>query len=431
MRVNKAGIQKLLPHLWRALSHNFAYKLLSVLIALGLWSYVLYANPSITRDKVLSGVDITVTGQSVLSSRGFALSTDLASALSSARVTVRVSQSAYPLVTTDNVHVELDLSTLRKTGKQYARLRGTTTYGTVAQVWPDQVEVEVENQDQRYVPVNAQITGERADGYWYNVSRVNPSQITVTGPTSLVQQVSSAQVDVDVTGRTSPGSRPEQLRLLDAHGNPIEAEYALSRSTNSVTVALDIYPTKQITVSAPPEESVKGSVRRGYTLQSIEVNPSTVVVAADQSLLDTLEHLSIEPIDVSGADRPFTQIVDIAMLNGIKNLSSDQVSATVNILEQELTRRYSNLEATLSGTDANLSASWSSPRLEVRLSGPYSTVQSLSRSDLVLWADLTGYGPGAYDVPVHAKVDNYPDLEITVEPATVRVTLTPKAEMTP
>lgn len=426
MRVNRAGIQKLLIHLRRALSHNLAYKLLSVFIALCLWGYVIYANPSITRDKVLSGVDITVTGQTVLSSRGFALATDLASALSSARVTVRVSQSAYPLVSTDNVHVELDLSTLRKTGKQAVRLRGTTTYGTVGQVWPDQIEVEVENQDQRYVPVNAQITGTRAEGYWYNVSRVNPSQITVTGPTSLVQQVSSAQVDVDVSGRTFGSSRLAQLRLLDAHGDPIEADYALSRSTSSVTVALDIYPTKQIEVKATPEESTKGSVRRGYTLESIEVNPSTVMIAADQSLLDTLDHLTIEPVDVSGADRPFTQIVNIAMLKDIKNPSSDQVSVTVNIVEQELTRRYSNLEATLSGVGTNLTASWSSPKLEVRLSGPYSAVQSLSRNDLVIWVDLTGYGPGVYDLPVQVRADNFPDLTITADPATVRVTLTEK-----
>jgi YbbR domain-containing protein len=427
MGINKAGVKKLMPHLWKALSHNIAYKLLSVAIALGLWSYVLYANPSITRDKVLSGVDITISGQSVLSSRGFALSTDVASALSSARVTVRVSQAAYSMVSTDNVHVELDLSSLHKTGKQTVRLRGSTTYGTVTQVWPDSIELEVENQDQRYVPVNPQITGTQADGYWYNVSRVNPSQITVTGPTSLVQKVSKAVVDVDVTGRTTAGSSVEELRLLDAHGDPVEADYALSRSTSSVTVTVDIYPTKQIQVTATPEESVEGSVRRGYTLESIDVNPATVMVAADQSLLDTLDHLTIEPVDVSGADRSFTQIANISMLKDIKYLSSDQVSATVNIVEQELTKRYSNMEASLTGLADGLHAAWSSPKLEVKLVGPYSQVQSLSRNDLVIWLDVTGYGPGAYDVPVQVKVDNYPDLDITADPATVRVTLTEKA----
>ena len=427
MKVNHDGVKKLLPHLWKAVSHNLAYKLLSVLIALGLWSYVLYANPSITRDKVLSGVDITISGQSVLSSRGFALATDVASALSSARVTVRVSQSAYSLVSTDNVHVEMDLSTLRKTGKQSVRLRGSSTYGTVTQVWPDAIEVEVENQDQRYVPVNAQITGTQQEGYWYNVSRVNPSQITVTGPTSLVQKVSKALVEVDVTGRATAGSSVEQLRLLDAHGDPVEADYALSRSTSSVTVAVDIYPTKQIQVTASPDESVEGGVRRGYTLESIDINPSTVMVAADQSLLDTLDHLTIEPIDVSGADRSFTEIANISMLKDIKNLSSDQVSVTVNIVEQVQTRRYTNLEASLTGLSDGLSASWRSPRLEVKLSGPYSQVQSLNRNDLIAWVDLTGYGAGTYDLPVQVTVDNYPDLAITVDPATVRVTLTEKA----
>jgi len=429
MKLNSDGIKKALPHLWKALSNNLVYKLLSILIALGLWSYVLYANPSITREKVLSGVDVTISGQSVLSSRYFALATDVASALSSARVTVRVSQSAYSLVSTDNVHVEMDLSTIRKTGRQFVRLRGTSTYGMVTQVWPESIEVDVEKQDQRYVPVNPRFIGDQADGYWYNFGRVNPSQITVTGPTSLVQKVSSAQVDVDVTGRTA-GSRVEQLplRLVDAHMDPVEADYALSSSTSSVMVTVDIYPTKQIQVTASPDESVQGNVRRGYMLESIEVNPSTVMVAADQSLLDTLEHLTIEPIDVSGADRSFTQVVNLSMLKDIKNLSSNQVTATVNIVEQELTKRYTNLEASLSGLGDGLHAAWSSPKLEVKLSGAYSQVQSLSRNDLVIWLDVTGFGPGSYEVPVQVRVDNFPDLTITAEPAAVRVTLTQKAE---
>jgi YbbR domain-containing protein len=428
MRVNKADIKKLLPHLWKGLTHNIGYKLLSVVIAMALWGYVLYANPSITREKTLSGVSISVSGQSVLSSRLLAISTDLDSALSSARVTVRVSQSAFSLVSTDNVSVELDLSSIRGTGTQTVRLRGTTTYGTVTQVWPESVELEVEKLDQRFVPVNARITGTQIGGYWYNVSRVNPSQITVSGPTSLVQKVSYAEVDVDVTDRTTAGSRVEQLRLVDAHGDAVEADYALSRSTNSATVTVDIYPTKQIEVMATPAESVLGDVRRGYTLESLSVNPDTVMVAADQSLLDTLDHLTIEPVDVSGADRTFTQIANISMLKDIKYLSSDQVSVTVNIVEQLQTRRYTNIEASLTGLRDGLSASWKSPRLEVKLSGPYSQVQSLSRNDLIAWVDLTGYGAGTYDLPVQVTVDNYPDLSITVEPATVRVTLTAKAD---
>jgi YbbR domain-containing protein len=427
MKIDFVGVKRLLLRAWKSVNHNFSYKLLSVLVALGLWSYVLYSNPSIMQKKTISGVEITISGQSVLSSRGLALSTDVASALSSARVTVQVSQSGFALVSADNVRVELDLSTLRRTGTQTVRLKGTTTYGVVAQVWPESVEVTVENQDQRYVPVNPQITGEQMDGYWYNVSRPNPSQITVTGPTSLVQMVSSAEVDVDVTGRTSAGSLVGQLRLLDASGDEINADYALSRSTSSITVAFDIYPVKQLTVTADADEATHGAVRRGYALQSIEVYPDTVMAAADQSLLDTLDHLSIEAIDISGADRTFTQIVDISMLKGIKYLSSDQVSATVNIVEQELTKRYSNMEATPMGLDAALRVNWSSPRLEVRLSGPYSAVQSLSRNDVVVWCDLEGYSAGVYDVPIQVTVDNYPDLSVGVEPATVRMTLTEKA----
>ena len=62
-----------LKALWGLFSQNLGMKLLSLLFALFLWSYVITSNPSITREKALSNLDVTVTGQAVLTSRRLAV----------------------------------------------------------------------------------------------------------------------------------------------------------------------------------------------------------------------------------------------------------------------------------------------------------------------------------------------------------------------
>ena len=407
--------------LWASLSNNLWLKLLSVVLALFLWSYVISTTPSITRDKTLSDISITVTGQSVLEdSRGLAVLTDL-NALESVRVRVRVSQSSYAQVTSDNVRVELDLSSIRQEGKQSVRLQGSTTYGSVVEVYPQYIDLEVEKRDQRYVPVNVELTGVDTTSYWYSVSSRNPSQVVVSGPTSLVKTVSSAQVLLDVSGLTETHSWEEGFQLLDAQQQEIPG--ALSVSTSSVRVTVEVYPIRVLTLSQEADQLTSGQVPEGYRVDQVEVNPTQVVVAAEQALLDGLTELTIEPVDLTGATQTFTAIAQVQTLKGIKYLSSDEVSVTVTISEQELTKRFSNVSLNLENQPQGMRAVPSAKQVDVKVTGPYSLVSQLIREDIQATVDLAGLTQGQYELPVEIAVDNYPDLACSAQPATITVTV--------
>ena len=407
--------------LWASLSNNLWLKLLSVVLALFLWSYVISTTPSITRDKTLSDISITVTGQSVLEdSRGLAVLTDL-NALESVRVRVRVSQSSYAQVTSDNVRVELDLSSIRQEGKQSVRLQGSTTYGSVVEVYPQYIDLEVEKRDQRYVPVNVELTGVDTTSYWYSVSSRNPSQVVVSGPTSLVKTVSSAQVLLDVSGLTETHSWEEGFQLLDAQQQEIPG--ALSVSTSSVRVTVEVYPIRVLTLSQEADQLTSGQVPEGYRVDQVEVNPTQVVVAAEQALLDGLTELTIEPVDLTGATQTFTAIAQVQTLKGIKYLSSDEVSVTVTISEQELTKRFSNVSLNLENQPQGMRAVPSAKRVDVKVIGPYSLVSQLIREDIQATVDLAGLTQGQYELPVEIAVDNYPDLVCSAQPAAITVTV--------
>ena len=52
----KDKFRSLLKSLWGVLSRNVALKLLSILFAIMVWSYVISTNPSITRTKTIDGI---------------------------------------------------------------------------------------------------------------------------------------------------------------------------------------------------------------------------------------------------------------------------------------------------------------------------------------------------------------------------------------
>jgi hypothetical protein len=73
-----ALLKRFLKAFWGSLSHNLGLKLLSLLFAVLLWSYVVSSNPSITRHKLISGIDAYVTNQSVLNAYGLATRLEIA-----------------------------------------------------------------------------------------------------------------------------------------------------------------------------------------------------------------------------------------------------------------------------------------------------------------------------------------------------------------
>lgn len=411
-------------NIWRSLSKNFAYKLFSVLIAVLLWSYVISANPSITRDKTLN-VDLSVSGQTVLETRGFAvLGLDLTAETPSVSVRVSAPQSSINMVSEDNVRAELDLSSVRKVGKQQVKLRATSTFGTVLQVSPESIEVDIEYQEQRVVPITVSLTGE-SDDRWYDVSRPNPQTVILTGPSSQVLSASEAHVVVDLTGRTDSHRRVESINILDAQGDQITS--GLTLSAKSVSLDVSIFPTKLLPVNVNIDELVTGDLPAGYVLEDIQVQPSYIQVAADQVLLDSLTSVALEPIDIEGATHSLTKNTPIQKLDAAKNYSSVSVNVSLTISEETLENVIPNVTPDLIGLRDELRIKKNSIKLNVTVVGPYSIVQPLKREDLVATVDLSDISEaGTYQLPISVSVPNNPELGFTTVPAVANITILDK-----
>ena len=416
-----AAVKALAAKLWRIVSHNLMWKILSVVIAILMWSYIVSADSSITRTKVLSSGDVSLSGQSVLQSRLLAVVMDEDEALASVRVKVKVPQANYARVTADSVSVELDLSRVRQTGRQEVELVGTTAYGEVVQITPSTLEVDIEPMDTRVVPVNVELQNQDEDKYYYVVSQSNPSQLTISGASSVVQRIAQAQALVNVEGMTTGRNVSVKYALLDEEGN--EVTQLVSKPTSSVMVGLSIDPIARLSVDASIETATTGTLPDGYRITRVEVQPETITVAGDPSLLGELDVLTFEQVNVTGRTQSFSTVATVNALDAMKYVSTRQVTVTVYIEEESQVARFENVKLSVTGLKEGCRAELSDETVRVKATGAYSEMGQLTESHLLADVDLTGLTPGEYDLPVQVTADNYPSVTFEVEPQTVHVAI--------
>ena len=413
--------------LWEALSRRFWMKLLSLLLAILLWNYVVSSDTSLTRTKIINGVDGYISGQSTLSTYGLALLSDPAEQLENITVRMEVAQAQYSQISSKNVQVVADLSSVRRSGTQEVPLKATSSYGRVTAVLPSTVSLTFEPLDSRLIPVNVELTGERNEDSWYNISRTNPSAVTVSGAASVIRSISQARVYSDVTGANTSYIRTEPYVLLDGEGNEISQDQ-LTRSASSITVTTDVYPTREIPISKEIEEVVRGRVAEGYTISDITIQPEFVTVAADQSLLDGISELLIEPVNVEGHSQSLSARARVSKLTDFKNMSTEQVYVNITIVEEDVSEWIDNTALTFVGKAENLQLEWQKNDIQVYVTGPKSTVESLKANGIPITVNLTGFTAGEYSCPLRFPTENYPEVSFEPEVSAIAVKLTESPE---
>lgn len=406
---------------WKVVSRNVALKVLSALFALMLWSYVISSNSSITRTKSFTGLHGYVSGQVSLEVYDLAMVSDPSEALSSVAVEIDVPLASYASATAENVQVTLDVSSVRTAGTQEVPLKATTTYGKVTRIYPSSITLTFEALDSRSIPVNVEMDG-LEDGYWYNCARVNPSQITISGATSLVQDISSVAVRADMSGRRSSFNTSCTIELLDGDGNVIPSSL-LNRSASSVSISMEIYPTRELEVSTATDDILLGQVADGYIVEAITVQPRTVTVAADDELLDSLDNLVIEPLEIDSPSQSFTRKASISGLSDFKYISSEQVYVNVQIAEETISDWIEDVDLTFIGLSDGLVLTEGRGRVAVHVTGPRSSIEALSAESLTVTVDLSGLEAGNYELPVNVETENHPAIIFEVDPVSVLVTL--------
>ena len=286
---------------------------------------------------------------------------------------------------------------------------------------PQQINITLDSIVTQVLPVNLIIKGEPPVGYEAQSPRIDPSEVTVTGPVSLVNTVKEIRVTLDITNATQTINRDITPLILDSEGRVVTG---LTLTPDQITVSQPITLQggyRYVIVRAVST----GQVANGYRLTNIFVTPVGVVVfSSDPQIVNNLPgYVETQPIDLTGKEDDFETLMNLDLPDGVSVVGDSKVLVQVSIAAIESSLAIS-LPVDIIGLSPGLEASPSPATVDVILSGPVPILNSLGPTDVRVVVDLTGYDVGTYQfIP---DVNILPDRvsKVSMLPSTVEVTIT-------
>ena len=423
---------------WKRISHNWGWKLLSLLLAICLWAGLISQDPNLTREKRFTNVPITVTGYDTLLNNGKIVLSGLEQeslVLDSFRA--QVPQRSYENVSYTNYNPRIDLSRINQTGQQDVRVLFTTssTYGTVEAASPDTRTIVVDDYITNYrIPVTLNTIGQAPEGFYAPSPIIEPGTIAVSGPKTLVDQVACVQADYDLgkfNARAGIFRQVLPLKYLDIDGNVIESDLltATSASTTlrTITVEQRLYPSKELDVSL--NAMLTGTPAKGYEVKSVTAVPSTLLAAGDSSVLKTIDTIFTDaPLSVDGINESFAQEIRLRKPSELSYLSTTSATVYVEIGPVITSKAFSELKIAIEGLPKELRGTLDRNTTSVTLTGPQLSLDILRSKNISLSVNAEGLTEGEHTLPVRitlkdAEVDNF---QFQLLNPTVTLTLTAK-----
>lgn len=232
--------------------------LLSVVIAFGLWLYVItVVSPG--SEKTVYNIPVGMQGDGALADRGLCITNQP----EKTTVNLQLSGNRIDLnkVNNGNITITLDVSSISEPG-EYNQIYDIAYPGEIAsnavttqKRTPGTIKVVVEKRVTEKVPVV--ITVSEADpGYLADVDEMEyPEFIWITGPERTVGKIHQAKLDIDLEGQHERINGNLAYALLDENENPLTEEERLmltddQAENGTIPVNLRVAPVKTFEVKA-------------------------------------------------------------------------------------------------------------------------------------------------------------------------------------
>jgi len=233
--------------------------------------------------------------------------------------------------------------------------------------------------------------------------------VRVSGPESVVSQITQAKIRVDLSDRTSTLMGAYSYQLCDQDGNPVDAKL-VTTNVEKVNLTLKIQRMKTIPVKV---EAIYGG---GITAENsvIAFKPTSILVAGSEAQLANLDQivLTLDFIEVlkAEAEKPgangsldkSTWQLSIELPEGVTNRSAETevtIEITfINVKIKELSITKFEKINVPEGMSPNIA------RLEILVAGRSDMVDRIDADDITAKVDFSNALPGG-SFPVEILVD--------------------------
>lgn len=273
---------------------------------------------------------------------------------------------------------------------------------------PGVVRIQTEELQRKNFDIIPHANGEVEDGYAVGGVTVRPRQVYVTGPVSVVGQISSVGVEIDTSGATADLSGNARIVLYDANGNQqpdLMGEVALSRTEAEYQVSVLKVKTLGL------DFQIAGEVAPGYRFTGVDCDVKSVPVEGLKSVLASVSALVVpgELLNIEGAASDVTVEVDLAGLlpDNISMTKDAPATAAITLRVEALEQRNLILNTDsleLVGASEEFDYEFEEERASVRIQGLAEDLDSLGPGMVAGKVDVTGLNEGTVTLGVQVEL---------------------------
>lgn len=421
----------------KALLGNLWIKLLSLLIAIGIWFMVSNANDPV-RTTLFPDVPITIVNQDSVAEIGKVIEVQ-----GSGTVTLRVTEKKSVLErlsrSGSDFYVEADMNNITEMNT----VPLTVTCSNQAVTWdeiemtPSSLKVTLEDKVEQTYIASVSAEGVPASGWEVGTCTIREGKnIVIAGPGSLINIINQVVAPVNVDGLSEDAAIASTLKIYDKNGDTFtEAQLASLEFkdengnvlvNHTVEVLVDLW---RIVTDIPLRVQTTGSPAWGYRVSDITTIPETISVAGTEEALAAIGATFevLEKVDVTGATEDITKEIDLteqlAGMTGIKLINDSDPTVQVEVAieangDVTLTIPLSSISFANKPEGMDLVFT-PADEVVVKVHALSEDAQKLSAEALSLSVDLSPCAvDGNYEIPVQVAIpDGYElasDVTLTV-----------------
>ena len=386
------------------------WMIVSLLASLAIWVYVTSVETDESKT-TFRAVKLELVGEDILRDSKNLVVTDM----DTSTVTVEVvgPRRIIGSLSSDQLVAQVDVSKLSRaayTSQQYTIVYpdGTDTSKlSENRRTPETINFMVSAQTSKSIQVRGSFDGSLAEGYTAEMPVFEPSTITITGSEAYLKDVEYAWVTFSKENVDSTYSVETGFTLMDANNEPCSTT-GISFSTDVVTATLPLLTLKEVDLDVNIIEGA-GATKANT---KITIDPVSVTLAGDSSLLAGMNKIILATIDLFVNDTATTEIYTIPIDNELKNTTGvTKATVTVEIVGLETkTFRVTNFSC-INATEG-YEADIITESKEITLRGTPEALAQIKDENIRAVADLTDYkeSTGTYMPQVRVYVDGFTDV---------------------
>lgn len=291
---------------------------------------------------------------------------------------------------------------------------------------PTRVTVTLEPVIRKTVGVVARFSGKAGNDLIPDEPVFTPEKVELTGPKSIVEDISQAVIQVKLDGLTQAIDQKFQLVALNSAGEPIE-DVTFTPPDVSAKVAL-VKAGKLKTVGI--KVKVTGQPASGFWLEGVSTTPPTIVVTGSADALDKLTFVETDTVSVAGLNSDSDTTTTLALPPGIVSAESVSKIAVKFKISPATTTKAITPTISYDGVDASLKVTTIDPTtINTVVSGTSAVLAALNGNDVIIKLNLSAYkSAGTYAVTIKTDFFSLKDGVSLVSflPSVINVTLESK-----